>query len=173
MALKWKNPQQLDRYIRQAEQACRQAARETLAELGERMLTDARNDVGKVRCFTDRTGNLRSSIGYVVVQQGQIVSEACGAPVVASAGYEAGSRPAQVQAESLAHAGAVASTLDKEKTWLVFVAGMDYASHVEARGFDVVTGTFDRYSSSEELKALGVRFVGDVREAMSASEDRA
>ena len=173
MALKWKNPQTLDQYIQQVEEACRKAAFNTLAELGEKMLADARNDASNARHFTDRTGNLRSSIGYAVVQDGKIVIDAYGSAVSPAPGCEAESNPTQAQAESRTHAEALASTLDSSKTWLIFVAGMDYASYVEARGFDVITGTYDQYSTSEELKQLKIQFVTDVSETMAKLKSKA
>ena len=173
MALKWKNPQELDRYIQQVEEACKKAAFNTMAKLGEKMLKDARNDVSKLRHFTDRTGNLRSSIGYVVIQDGQIVFDAYSDPVSPAPGYEKESNPAQAQAESRQHAELLASTLDSSKTWLIFVAGMNYASYVEAKGFDVITGTYDQYSTAGEFERLKVQFVTDVSEKMSKLKSNA
>jgi hypothetical protein len=72
--------------------------------------------------YTDRTGNLRSSIGYFVLDNGRVVFEnLSGTPVGAAMAREA------------------MYSADKSGLQLVGVAGMDYASYVESKGFNVIT----------------------------------
>lgn len=77
--------------------------------------------------YTDRTGNLRGSIGYVVAVDGQVVSEG-GFRKVADG--EDGPR----EGKSLAYAKASEST----GTVLVLVAGMKYAEMVADKGYNVL-----------------------------------
>lgn len=94
-----------------------------LASLGERVVKYAREHGS----YTDRTGNLRNSIGYVVIQYGRVVKD----------GFES-SEP-QTKARTIALD--TARSLDGNKTYLVWVAGMEYAKYVEAKGFDVISGS--------------------------------
>lgn len=82
--------------------------------------------------FTDRTGNLRSSIGYMILKNGQIMSEdfedsAQGTDK--STGKQKGFEFAFLKAEVTT--GFV----------LIVVAGMEYAVYVESKGYDVITGS--------------------------------
>ena len=73
--------------------------------------------------YTDRTGNLRNSIGYVVVKDGVIVSEG---------GFQGtGGEKSKTLAYKLA--------TSTKGIVLIVVAGMNYASHVEAIGKNVLT----------------------------------
>lgn len=94
-----------------------------LASLGERVVKYAREHGS----YTDRTGNLRNSIGYVVIQNGRVVKD----------GF--GSSESQTKARAIALDAA--RSLDGNKTYLVWVAGMEYAKYVEAKGFDVISGS--------------------------------
>lgn len=86
-------------------------------ELGERCVAQAR-DKGS---YQDRTGNLRNSIGYVVLRDGVKVG---------------GSNPIRQEGKKFL----------EELSWkyrngivLIIVAGMNYATYVEARNYDVLT----------------------------------
>lgn len=110
-----------------------------LQQLGEKVVKYARNDESSARHYTDRTGNLRSSIGYVVVQEGRVVAESFN-------GNNEGSTTGRKYAID------VASGLPKNKTYLVWVAGMDYARYVEAMGFDVIQGSGDWIESRADAE---------------------
>jgi len=93
--------------------------------------------------YTDRTGNLRSSTGYAVAVDGRIADLGGFGqvpPKAASPGdRHDGARQGERFARELARgfpAGAA----------LVVVAGMDYAGHVSAKGYDVLD------SSEEEAR---------------------
>ena len=130
------NWQQVDRSFRQAREEYDRKAVEWLSTLGERVVKYAREHGN----YTDRTGNLRHSIGYVVVQGGRIVKSEFA--------------PGPAQNESRAYAIEVALRLPPHKTCLVWVAGMRYAHYVEAKGFDVLQGSADWVeATAERLKA--------------------
>lgn len=104
-----------------------------LSSVGERVVKYAREHGS----YTDRTGNLRNSIGYAVVQFGKVVvsSFTDAEPQIISRGY----------------ALSVADGLPKgHKTFLVWVAGMEYAKYVEARGYDVIEGSGDWVEATAE-----------------------
>lgn len=119
---------------------------EWLSVLGERVVKYAREHGS----YTDRTGNLRNSIGYVVVQYGRIVTE----------DFSIGSGHGEAKAQARAYALEVARNLPANKTYLVWVAGKEYAKYVEAKGFDVLVGSGNWVeSTAEKLKAEFARFL--------------
>lgn len=87
--------------------------------------------------YKDRTGNLRSSIGYIILKDGRIVASNF-------EGNSAGtSQGRKVAAEVAAN---------HPDGWvLIGVSGMDYAAYVEAKNFDVITGSAP---GSAEIKAM-------------------
>lgn len=95
----------------------------------EVMKTAKNNDT-----YTDRTNNLRSSIGYVLYKDGQKVSAS-----FEKAGDGKDSDGAVGAKEGLAYADSVANSFNRGYV-VVLVAGMDYAAYVEAKGYDVITG---------------------------------
>ena len=97
-----------------------------LQKLGEKCVSHARNiapDTG----FQDQTGNLRSSIGYMVFNNG----------VAVHIGYEQvlnGAEGAKKGEELARKVGEQTKGI-----CLIVTAGMDYALYVEAKGRDVIT----------------------------------
>jgi hypothetical protein len=89
---------------------------------GERFVKNARENAN----FKDRTGNLRSSIGYVVLINGESIAEDFKSGVGGSK-----SRAIAKKAAAKFPAGVV----------LIVVAGMEYAAAVESKGFDVLTSS--------------------------------
>lgn len=87
--------------------------------------------------YIDRTGNLRSSIGYVVAIDGKVV-EGNRFPRI-----KGGAEGAN---EGAAFAADIAAREFPNGVVLVVVAGMNYAAHLSARGYDVL-------DSSEVLAA--------------------
>jgi len=85
--------------------------------------------------YQDQTGNLRSSIGYVIMSRGSSLFqnfEKAGKGNVAS--DEDPLLIARIYAET------IASGISTENDYvLIVVAGMNYASTVESRGRDVIT----------------------------------
>ena len=95
----------------------------TLQQVGETFVGDARNMSKAQGGFGDVTGNLRSSIGYFIRRTGKVVfSEIKGDSVGASV--------AEI---------ALNEVPPSSGFQLVGLAGMDYASHVESRGLNVIT----------------------------------
>ena len=133
MALKWTNPQELDRAFKEAKEEYARKAVEFLTEKGEEWLKYARENGP----YKDRTANLRNSIGYAVVQHGQIVMGAFPAGISPK---DKEGNPEEARAKGERHANKVISELDNNKTYLVLVAGMEYAVYVEHKGFWVLKG---------------------------------
>lgn len=106
--------------------------RRTLARLGEETVAYARGRSAE-DSWVDRTGNLRSSVGYGVYD-GKERAAGSGFPQVAGGadGPDAGRKYLESVASTLADGG---------RQSLVVVAGMDYAAAVEARdNKDVLAG---------------------------------
>lgn len=86
--------------------------------------------------FGDVTGNLRSSIGYFILKDGEVISE--------NLRIQSGSTLQKVTEEGKSAARRVVSGIDKGNGYqLVGVAGMDYASHVESKGYNVISSQAD------------------------------
>jgi len=95
-----------------------------LTMLGERCVNTARSSSD----YTDRTGNLRSSIGYVVMANGKQVK----GNFLSSIKGEEGEHAARSLAELISSRFATGYAL-------IVVAGMDYAYYVESTGRDVLS----------------------------------
>lgn len=91
---------------------------------GERCVNEARRS----QAYKDRTGNLRSSVGYVIAIDGKIVDQS-GFDVVKKGkkGGKIGRSTAKAAVRQY-----------PEGIVLVVVAGMNYAAHVAATGRDVI-----------------------------------
>ncbi len=107
----------------------RQVLINTLFYVGESCIREAR-DHGK---YTDRTGNLRSSIGYSVVEDGVTLRDS--APQSFSGPEGSGAQGAENGKSFLE---TVKSSHNKGLV-LIVTAGMNYAVYVEARGYNVLT----------------------------------
>ena len=113
---------------------------ESLTSVGEEAVKLAKM-IPPERGFKDRTGNLRSSIGYVVLVDGKPVNVAFAAVKGGHAGVNEGQRLAlQVGSKT-------------EGCALVVVAGMNYAVHVESKGRDVLTSA-EKFAEKEVAKEL-------------------
>lgn len=105
-----------------------------LTELGERCVAEARS----LNTYRDQSGNLRSSIGYVVVRNGSMVQMSGFEQVQPWAGFEG-----DVSSQGAEQGRALASSLASSHRFstgyaLIVVAGMSYAAYVEAKGYDVL-----------------------------------
>ena len=117
-----------------------------LCAVGEQVLNQARS----TNSYKDQTGNLRSSIGYVVAVDGEVVQ---------SSSFEVVKDGADGSRDGKSYA------LDLVKQFpegivLIVVAGMNYASYVSAKGYDVLDSSevlADRLVP-EILKQLGFNF---------------
>ena len=112
-------------YIDSRCEAVRKAMIRAMQYAGERCVNEAR----RAGSYTDRTGNLRSSVGYVLSVDGRIVADS-GFESVSATG-EAGGRSGRSYAREVARRF-------PEGIVLVVVAGMNYASYVADTGRDVI-----------------------------------
>ncbi len=114
-----------------------------IESIGESLFMVCTNAVNRARStdtYKDQTNNLRSSIGFVIYFNGQSIYrdfQKSGSGI-GGEGVDASGKQGQLQGESLADkvAAKYASGFVA-----VIVAGMDYALYVEAKGYDVLTGS--------------------------------
>ena len=99
---------------------------EAMAYIGDDFVNAARS----ISTYQDQTGNLRSSIGYSVVKDGRVVK------------FDNKSDFADQKISELSQTG----------IYLIVFAGMEYALYVEAKGYDVLTGS--RPSRTEILNSF-------------------
>lgn len=123
---------------------------ELLQELGELCATQARNIPPELG-FTDQTGNLRSSMGYMVFVDGVAIHTAYEAVKGASKGVKEGEELAK-------KIGSKQSGL-----CLVVTAGMNYALYVEAKGRDVLTSA--EQLAERELPRMVEQLIKDIERA--------
>lgn len=100
---------------------------ETLKYTGENFVTNARNSGS----YSDRTGNLRSSVGYMIMHNGKIIHKAFGQTGGTTEGASEGEQ----------YAMKVAEAFKGKRIVFIGVAGMEYAAAVESKGFDVISGS--------------------------------
>lgn len=126
----------INRVLSNAIEEKRAAIIQTLLFIGESCVNDARLNGS----YTDRTGNLRSSIGYRVIDNGTVVGSGGFKRVKdGEQGASKGSRYIDAITERYANFSGLV---------LVVVAGMNYASYVADRGYNVL--------QSAELVAEGL-----------------
>lgn len=95
---------------------------------GEKFIEIAR----KSGSYKDQTGNLRSSIGYVIAKDGKVVAENF---------KESDKGSDKMTGRYKGHKLAIDISLSyPEGLVLVGVAGMEYAAAVEAKGYEVASG---------------------------------
>ncbi len=106
-----------------------------LAYLGEECVNHARS----LDTYKDQTGNLRSSIGYIIARDGKILKQFFG-----TANKDEGGK-----GKSTAQKIALEILVGEGSGYvLIVVAGMNYASAVEARGLDVLASA-EQYAKKE------------------------
>lgn len=143
MALKWTNEKEVDAQFKKLEILYNQRAVEYLSRLGEQVVKYAKDNGN----YTDRTANLRNSIGYIVVQSGNVIVESF---TGGASPKEAGGDETRAKEAGLEYARRVVSEYRKDKTYLVWVAGMEYAAYVEAKDYDVIQGSGDWVESQAQ-----------------------
>lgn len=115
---------EIERYTEEELERLKQAIIRTFLYVGETVLNKARS----TNSYKDQTGNLRSSIGYVVTVDGKIVH---------TAGFQTVKTG---QTGSSTGANYVKNLVSQfpRGVCLIVVAGMKYASYVSAKGLDVL-----------------------------------
>lgn len=127
MPIRQTTPQSvIDRTIREHAERLTQALIDNLAYIGNEVVNQARRSTA----YKDQTGNLRSSVGYVLVSDGRIVSKGGFAQVQNG---EEGTGKGEDFAEGLARRFGYPETVA-----LIVVAGMNYARYVSNTGRDVL-----------------------------------
>ncbi|MFV0501720.1 MAG: hypothetical protein ACK5MH_09050 [Bacteroidales bacterium] len=128
MAIKMITQQkQIESYLKQCSEQVHKETVRVLSYIGERCIIEAR-DRSQKESWIDRTGNLRSSVGYVIVANGEIVAMSDFKQVNdGSEGIYRGERYARTIA-----------AWHRTGYALIVVAGMSYASFVEAMENKVV-----------------------------------
>lgn len=115
---------QIDAYIQQQVERMQRAIIRSLQYVGEQCIAEARSSAN----FTDRTGNLRSSIGYALIRDGKVVSKS--EPNVVKNGEKGASEGKKFIAEVVSEF--------PQGIVLVVTAGMRYAKYVTAKGYNVL-----------------------------------
>lgn len=97
----------------------------------------AKQNLYSENSYTDRTNNLRSSIGFVIYKDGVMINSyfeksGVGTEGDGMSGIEIGLIEAEEAAKNGSPNGFVC----------VLVAGMDYAGYVESKGYDVISGSW-------------------------------
>lgn len=123
------NSNDIERILREKIEKYHQKVIRILKYVGEKCINEAREHGS----YQDQTGNLRSSIGYIVLKDGKPIEKGGFAPT------ERGTKKGKDgQKEGEAFINKVTSQYPKGFV-LVVVAGMKYASYVEARNYNVLT----------------------------------
>lgn len=122
MALKKKTPDSaFENCTSSLKEKMKQKCIKALTAIGELCLRETR--IGGT--YTDRTGNLRNSIGYAVLSDGKTVIES---EFQQGEGGEKGKQKLS-ELKSKYNSGIV----------LIMTTGMNYAAYVEAMGYNVIT----------------------------------
>lgn len=95
--------------------------------VGESCIKEAREGGN----YTDQTGNLRSSIGYIIVKDGQIIDQAIYE-------HDKGTDRKTGVSQGKQYMESLAAQIPRG-IGLIVVAGMNYAAAVESRGKNVLT----------------------------------
>jgi hypothetical protein len=111
--------------------------------------TQAQNDAVLNGSYKDRTHRLRGSCGYVTVSDGQVRN-------VGEFGNGQNSPEGMIEGEAFARR--LASEFTNGMA-LIVVAGMDYAKHVSAKGYNVLDSSelLARQLMAQRLKQLGFK----------------
>ena len=115
---------EIEAYIAQQVERITSALLYNLQYIGERCLNTARD----TNSYKDQTGNLRSSLGYVVASDGKIVYQST---------YEVVKEGGDGKKSGIQFAKEIVRQFP-EGIVLIVVAGMNYAQYVSAKGYDVI-----------------------------------
>ncbi len=155
----------IQRYFDDVEKRIESAILHQLRYTAERFIANAR----KNGMYQDETGNLRNSVGYIILKNGQIIDEnftgdnnivtpkkkrTVNGKSVINRQYGLGD--AKSSAETGKEVAASIAAQYPRGYALICVAGMHYAAAVESKGYDVITGSAKQAQKdlSQSLKYL-------------------
>ena len=123
------NSNDIERILREKIEKYHQKVIRILRIVGEKCINEAR----EYGSYQDQTGNLRSSIGYIVLKDGKPIEKGGFAPT--ERGTKKG-KDGQKEGETF-----INKVISQYRSGfvLVVVAGMKYASYVEARNYNVLS----------------------------------
>lgn len=112
---------------------------ESMQYLGEEFVNNAR----AIDTYDDQTGNLRSSIGYIILKDGEVIDENFR---LSNKGTDrnSGMEKAKEYIQEIA-------AQNSKGLVLIGVAGMNYAAAVESLGYDVITGSAPNANDIKDL----------------------
>ncbi len=128
-----KTPQELANSLRKYISESEGNLVNTLHRIGQESINWARDNGS----YTDRTGNLRNSIGYIIFKDGEEYN------------FQ-GNKPARDNKDIVVNL--VQNEIPREGYALVTFAGMEYGIYVEARGYIVLTGAFENIPTAKILE---------------------
>ena len=118
------SPQEIRNYLQQQLERKHRAMIAALQYVGEACLKQARDG----HKYINRTGNLASSVGYCIVEDGKIANESS---------WQMQLNGSEGQGEGIKYLHSLATQAGHGITFIM-VAGMPYAQYVEAMGLDVL-----------------------------------
>lgn len=125
-------PAQFDRWFEVFEEQAEAAIYKKLQEAGEYFVKMARES----GTYQDQTGNLRSSIGYVIVKDSTVLFKN-----FAKAGKPKAESKEPIIGDQVGERLATRIASGINGFVLVGVAGMNYSVYVEAKGREVISGS--------------------------------
>jgi hypothetical protein len=136
---------QVRQYMEEMKQRLEQVILLRLRRIGERFVLNARTKTKSQGGFGDRTGNLRNSIGYIVLRNGvQIEADFKRSAVVLNTSKSGKEKLTKGGSAGVDKGKQIADEVAKKFPTgyvLIAVAGMEYAAAVESKGLDVITGS--------------------------------
>ena len=158
MGVKWNNPQSFDRFYADVQRFVDEKSITWLAAQGEKWVKKARLEGP----YKDRTSNLRNSIGYIIVQNGRVVSNAYTGNAQPDPKYADKADIEGAHAQGQASAEQIAASLDNSNTYLILTAGMQYAVYVERKGYWVLSAVkSDAEANQSELQRNFERYLSN------------
>lgn len=128
--------QQIQDLLKKRKKAIEKAILMRLQLIGEQFVKNAREKAN----FKDRTGNLRNSIGYVILHDGRQVFQNFSEARIGASGK--GKKGAKDEGPKKAQKAAREARKKFPTGYvLVGVAGMEYAAYVESNGYDVISSS--------------------------------
>ena len=110
---------------------------EAFIRAGEEFVTNAREQMQDhaLGTYKDVTANLRNSIGYFIFQDGKSIIQG---PVGDFTGPQSEGKISKDEITAI-NLAAIKDVIKPEGIQLIGVAGMEYASHVESKGYNVIS----------------------------------